>query len=142
PRAAIPSPRRRRNMPATSTARRPSGARWCASSILRWSNALDPELRDHLGLRIGAEAGALRHRNRAVDDRHGLGIGGEGDVAEQPLERGRALLGGERMQGREVARPEEEGMRHAGNARLLGLARDLPKVGEAADLDDAGLYEI
>src|SRR5262245_8352929 len=37
PRAATRSPRRPRSMPRTSTAKRPSGARWCAGSISRWS---------------------------------------------------------------------------------------------------------
>src|SRR5262245_43331740 len=42
PRAATRSPRRPRSMPRTSTAKRPSGARWCASSISRWSSATAP----------------------------------------------------------------------------------------------------
>src|SRR5712691_10910984 len=69
------------------------------------------EARDQLGIGIGAEPGALGHLDRAVVYRHGLGIGGEADVAEQALERRGALLGGERVQGREIARPEEKRVR-------------------------------
>src|ERR1700724_2207517 len=62
---------------------------------------------EYLGFRIGAEPGALRHIDGAVFHRNGLRIGREANVGEQSLERGSALLRGDRMQGSEVARSAE-----------------------------------
>src|SRR5262245_63938216 len=90
---------------------------WSLFFVLRGQGeSSGSEALDQLVLGIGAEAGTLRHVDRAVHDRDGLGIGGEADVAEQALERRRALLGSERVQGRQISRAEEERVRHAGDA--------------------------
>src|SRR5690242_21634274 len=44
-----------------------------------------------------------------------------GHLGEQPLQRHVALLAGDAVQSGEIARTEEERMRHAGAARLLRL---------------------
>src|SRR5262245_62850394 len=109
---------------------------WSLLFVLRAQDeSSSSEALDQLVLGIGAEAGTLRHVDRTIRHRHGLGIGGEADIGEQALERRRALLGGERVRGRELARAEEERVRDAGDARLLGLGCDAPQVGQAADLD-------
>ena len=110
----------------------------CSHAFLPRCVSQTLNFRDHVLFRIGAEAGPVGHLDRAVHVRHGLGVGDAGDVGEQPLERHVALLAGDAMQRREIARAEEERVRHAGDAGLLGFGRDPEQLRDAADLDDLG----
>src|ERR1700752_5292631 len=62
--------------------------------------------RQELRIRLRAKPRHVRNGHPAVLDRHALAIGHMAEIAEEALKRGLLFLGGEDVQGREIARPE------------------------------------